>query len=157
MFLASRRVATLQASTSSWRGTCAPRNDEFVTSRPAALCSWTRPAPRREWQASWGWDDVPRTQSSVGCGDSSNDIVNYEAAGSPPAVKVPDLLSIDPGKVATELSSVGLVGHETGSSKGNVDVPQVVTQSPLPGWLALAGATVDYSVQVPEGGLHQAP
>jgi hypothetical protein len=72
-------------------------------------------------------------------------------------VKVSDLLSIDPGKVATELSSVGLVGHETGSSKGNVDVPQVLTQSPLPGWLALAGTTVDYSVQVPEGGRHQAP
>jgi len=99
----------------------------------------------------------PGTDSAVGCGDNSHYIVGYEVAASPPAVKVPDLLSMDPGDVARTLSAVGLVGHETSSSKGNVDVPEVVTQSPLPGWLALGGTTVDYSVQVPEGGRHQAP
>jgi hypothetical protein len=108
--------------------------------------------------AIWTWSTAyPGTESPDGCGDSSHYIVSYEVASSPPAVEVPDLLSMEPEKVPNALAQVGLAGHETGTRKGNVDNPEVVTQAPPPGWLALPGSTVSYSVEVPEGGRHVVP
>jgi hypothetical protein len=107
--------------------------------------------------APWSWStDYQGTTSSSGCGANSDYSVSYAVKASPPCVTVPDLTGLAPAKVAGVLQPVGLTGRETGTHPGNVDLPEVTSQSPAAGMIVMP-TTVDYEVTVPEGGSHQLP
>jgi len=106
----------------------------------------------------WVWSTEYKGTSPGGVCGASDYTVSYSVMASPPCVTVPSLFRMSPEKVAGALSAVGLTGKQTGSSKGNVDEPEVSSsQSPSAGMIVMPGTVVEYAVEVPEGGTHERP
>lgn len=109
-------------------------------------------------QAPWTWStEYKGTTTSDGCGANSDYTVSYTVMASPPCVTVPNLVGAVPDMVAGMLSPVGLIGHDGGTSKANVDTPEVADQDPVPGMIVPPSTVVEYDLHVPEGGPHPLP
>jgi PASTA domain len=108
-------------------------------------------------QAPWEWTtDYPGSDSPTGCGANSNYVVDYEVYASSLAVTVPNVLGFDPPQATTALSKAGLTVNSR-TAKANVDLPQVITQSPSGGSIVPRNTVVSIEVGVPEGGNHPIP
>lgn len=105
-------------------------------------------------QATWSWTThYHGSDSSDGCGSTSDYLVNYQVLASAlPGILVPNLLSHDPQEALAELTTVGLSGEIVSESKGVVDSPQVYAQSPKAGIYVLPETIVELQVMIPSGG-----
>lgn len=114
-------------------------------------------------QVPWTWStEYKGTNSPAGCGANSDYTVSYTVMASPPCVTVPNLAGAQPGRSSAgqgrrNAQPLGLTGHERGTSKANVDTPEVREQSPAAGFIVPPPTVIQYDVYVPEGGEHQLP